>query len=84
MHDHPDKFVIYRKYAGDVDRWQRAGGPRCDAISGAEWSALTNLLQELGMYKRNSVSKRYREEIRRRLAEIAADDDVAQQIMDLA
>jgi hypothetical protein len=79
-----DKLAIYRKYAGDVDEWQRSGGPQQDAITGAEWGAITNLLQELTAYKRDLVSKRYAEQIRERLTQLAADDDVARQIMDLA
>jgi hypothetical protein len=79
-----DKLAIYRKYAGDVDGWQLSGGPQRDAITGAEWAAITNILQELTAYKRNLVSQRYAEQIRERLTQLAADDDVARQIMDLA
>ena len=80
----PDKLAIYRTHGGDVALWQRSGGPQRDAITGNEWGAITKLLQELTVYKRGLVSKRYAEKIRERFTQLAADDDVARQIMDLA
>jgi hypothetical protein len=76
-----DKLAVYRKYGGDVDAWQRAGSPSCDVISGEEWSAITNLLQELTMYKRNLVSKGYGDQICERLSQWTADRATAEELM---
>ncbi len=79
-----EKLAVYRKYAGDIDGWSRMRTPQDDIITGAEWSTITHLLQELTVYKRNLVSERYGQQIQGKLMELAADDEVARQLLDIA
>ena len=58
-----EKLAVYRKYAGDIDGWSRAGVQQDHVITDAEWWAITTLLQELSMYKRKLVSARYAKQI---------------------
>jgi hypothetical protein len=76
-----DKLAVYRKYGGDVDAWQRAGGPSRDVISGEDWIAIANLLT---MYKRNLVSKGFGDRICERLSRLTADRATAEELMAMA
>ena len=49
-----------------------------------DWNAISNLLQELGMLKRNLVGKEYGERIQRKLTELAADQGVADALLEMA
>jgi hypothetical protein len=79
-----EKLAIYRSYGGRVDLWQHAGSPKSDIISGEDWAAIGTLLQELAFYKGALASERYREHIRRRLAQVAADQETERQLLKMA
>lgn len=79
-----EKLAIYRKYAGDIDGWSRMAVAKDRGITSGEWAAITNLLQELTPYKRQLVSERYGQQVRDKLAALAADEDVARQLFELA
>jgi hypothetical protein len=79
-----EKLAIYRKYSGDIDGWARMAVQQDRAITGAEWTAITNLLQELSAYKRGLASERYGKQVRDKVKELAADDEVARQLLELA
>jgi len=79
-----EKLAIYRSYGGNVDLWQHAGSPKSDIISGEDWAAIGTLLQELAFYKGALASERYREHIRRRLAQVAADQETERQLLKMA
>jgi hypothetical protein len=76
-----EKLAVYRSYGGNVDLWRHAGSPKSDIISAEDWAAIGNLLQELAFYKGALAGERYREHIRRRLAQVAADQETERQLL---
>ena len=78
-----EKIAIYSKWP-DIDLWLRAGKPNRDVISDQDYNDIYILLQQLTLYKNNLVSPRYREQILSRLKEVAADDEAARQLLDMA
>jgi hypothetical protein len=79
-----EQLAVFRKYDGDVDMWVRRGQPQGKIFGPGDWNTISYLLQELGIYKKKLVSEEYGKEISDRLARLAADDDVARQLMELA
>ena len=77
------KLAVFHKHGGNIDLWQRRGCPESDVFPEREWAELERFLQELSMYKHNLVSERYANDIRRRLADLSADENVRDQLMDL-
>jgi hypothetical protein len=78
-----EKLAVYREFGGDEDGWSRAGCPKRGLIDDDDWVAIRNLIQELTMLKRNLVSSEYGEQIRRRLSEMTADQDTAQELLEM-
>jgi len=76
-----EKLAIYRSYGGSVDLWHNAGSPKSDIISGEDWAAICTVLQDLAFYKGALAGERYREHIRRRLAQVAADQETERQLL---
>ena len=76
-----EKLAIYRSYGGSVDLWHNAGSPKSDIISGEDWAAIDTVLQDLAFYKGALAGERYREHIRRRLAQVAADQETERQLL---
>jgi hypothetical protein len=79
-----EKLAIYRSYGGNVDLWQHAGSPNNDIISSDDWAVIGTLLQELAFYKGALAGERYQEHIRRRLAQVAADQETERQLLKMA
>lgn len=76
-----EQLLVYRKFEGDDDGYSIAGSPAGTEIA---WVAIRNLLQELTMLKRGLVSKEYGDQIRERLANMAADEDTALALFEMA
>jgi hypothetical protein len=76
-----EKLAIYRRYGGNVVLWHDAGSPQGDIISGEDWAAIGSLLQELAFYKGALAGERYQEHIRRRLAQVSADQETERQLL---
>lgn len=79
-----EKLAIYRSFGGNVDLWHNAGSPKSDTISGEDWAAIGTLLQDLAFYKGALAGERYREHIRRRLAQVAADQETERELLKMA
>jgi hypothetical protein len=79
-----EKLAIYRSFGGNVDLWQHAGSPKSEIISGADWAAIGAVLQDLAFYKGALAGERYREHIRRRLAQVAADQETERELLKMA
>lgn len=79
-----EKLAIYRSFGGNVDLWHHAGSPKSDIISGEDWTAIGTVLQDLAFYKGALAGERYREHIRRRLAQVAADQETERELLKMA
>ena len=79
-----DQLAIYRSFRGSVDLWHHAGSPKSDIISGEDWAAIATVLQDLAFYKGAVAGERYREHIRRRLAQVAADQETERELLKMA
>ena len=79
-----EKLAIYRSFGGNVDLWHHAGSPKSDTISGEDWAAIGTVLQDLAFYKGALAGERYREHIRRRLAQVAADQETERELLKMA
>lgn len=73
-----EKLRIWRAYGGDPDGWARHATPaEKRAMSGANWSEIAELLQQLTQLARGLASPDYADRIRAALREKAASPEVA-------
>lgn len=79
-----EKLAIYRSFDGNVELWHHAGSPKSDIITGEDWAAIGIVLQDLAFYKGALAGERYREHIRRRLAQVAADQETERELLKMA
>jgi hypothetical protein len=82
-----EQLAIYRRFNGDADIYSREvffrPASRLQAADEMDWGAISSLLQELAMLKRNLVAKEYAAQIQRRLSEMAADQSVADALLEM-
>ena len=79
-----EKLAIYRSFGGNVALWHDAGSPKSHIVSVEDWATIGTVLRELTFYKGALAGERYREHIRRRLTQVAADQETERELLKMA
>jgi hypothetical protein len=80
-----EKIAIFLKYGRDIDAWARIGTAQEKGImSDADWYEIYGLLPDILLLKTGKASEEYASRIKQTLPEKVSDEEVLQQLMNLA